>query len=106
MAGSGGASRTERSAIPFAISFRNGGTLALEAFDREPLVLALFAAPAVSRKASKRSSAFAPSCGGSSRSKRTPSHIGEVGAKGIGEIAITGGVAAIANAVYHATGRR
>jgi xanthine dehydrogenase YagR molybdenum-binding subunit len=34
------------------------------------------------------------------------SHVSEVGAKGVGEIGITGGVAAIANAVYHATGRR
>ncbi|HMJ56917.1 MAG TPA: xanthine dehydrogenase family protein molybdopterin-binding subunit [Polyangiaceae bacterium] len=33
-------------------------------------------------------------------------HVSEVGAKGIGEIGITGGVAAIANAVYHATGKR
>ena len=29
-----------------------------------------------------------------------------VGAKGIGEIGITGAAAAIANAVYHATGKR
>jgi xanthine dehydrogenase YagR molybdenum-binding subunit len=34
------------------------------------------------------------------------SHVNEVGAKGLGEIGITGSVAAIANAVYHATGRR
>jgi xanthine dehydrogenase YagR molybdenum-binding subunit len=33
-------------------------------------------------------------------------HVSQVGAKGIGEIGITGGVAAIANAVFHATGRR
>jgi xanthine dehydrogenase YagR molybdenum-binding subunit len=33
-------------------------------------------------------------------------HIGELGAKGIGEIGITGIAAAIANAVYHATGKR
>jgi xanthine dehydrogenase YagR molybdenum-binding subunit len=33
-------------------------------------------------------------------------HVSDVGAKGIGEIGITGGVAAIANAVYHATGKR
>jgi xanthine dehydrogenase YagR molybdenum-binding subunit len=33
-------------------------------------------------------------------------HSGEYGAKGIGEIGITGVTAAIANAVYHATGRR
>jgi xanthine dehydrogenase YagR molybdenum-binding subunit len=33
-------------------------------------------------------------------------HVSEVGAKGMGEIGITGGVAAIANAVYHATGKR
>jgi xanthine dehydrogenase YagR molybdenum-binding subunit len=32
--------------------------------------------------------------------------VSEVGAKGMGEIGITGGVAAIANAVYHATGKR
>jgi xanthine dehydrogenase YagR molybdenum-binding subunit len=32
--------------------------------------------------------------------------VSDVGAKGIGEIGITGGVAAIANAVYHATGKR
>lgn len=33
-------------------------------------------------------------------------HIGEFGAKGVGEVGITGVAAAIANAVYHATGRR
>jgi xanthine dehydrogenase YagR molybdenum-binding subunit len=33
-------------------------------------------------------------------------HVNDVGAKGIGEIGITGAVAAIANAVYHATGKR
>jgi xanthine dehydrogenase YagR molybdenum-binding subunit len=32
--------------------------------------------------------------------------VSDVGAKGMGEIGITGGVAAIANAVYHATGKR
>jgi xanthine dehydrogenase YagR molybdenum-binding subunit len=33
-------------------------------------------------------------------------HVNELGARGIGEIGITGVAAAIANAVYHATGRR
>jgi xanthine dehydrogenase YagR molybdenum-binding subunit len=33
-------------------------------------------------------------------------HVSAVGAKGIGEIGITGAAAAIANAVYHATGKR
>jgi xanthine dehydrogenase YagR molybdenum-binding subunit len=33
-------------------------------------------------------------------------HIGPLGAKGLGEIAICGVSPAIANAVYHATGRR
>ena len=33
-------------------------------------------------------------------------HVNELGAKGIGEIGITGAGAAIANAVYHATGQR
>jgi xanthine dehydrogenase YagR molybdenum-binding subunit len=33
-------------------------------------------------------------------------HIGEPGARGLGEIALTGVAAAIANAVFHATGRR
>jgi xanthine dehydrogenase YagR molybdenum-binding subunit len=33
-------------------------------------------------------------------------HVNDVGAKGIGEIGITGAGAAIANAVFHATGRR
>lgn len=33
-------------------------------------------------------------------------HINEIGVKGIGEIGITGTAAAIANAVYHATGKR
>ncbi|HSU39266.1 MAG TPA: hypothetical protein VLJ38_06855, partial [Polyangiaceae bacterium] len=33
-------------------------------------------------------------------------HVNEIGAKGIGEIGITGMPAAIANAVYHATGKR
>jgi xanthine dehydrogenase YagR molybdenum-binding subunit len=32
--------------------------------------------------------------------------VNEVGAKGIGEIGITGVAAAIANAVFHATGQR
>jgi len=32
--------------------------------------------------------------------------INELGAKGVGEIGITGVAAAIANAVYHATGNR
>jgi xanthine dehydrogenase YagR molybdenum-binding subunit len=33
-------------------------------------------------------------------------HVNELGAKGIGEIGITGAPAAIANAVFHATGKR
>ena len=33
-------------------------------------------------------------------------YVNEIGAKGIGEIGITGITAAIANAVYHATGKR
>jgi xanthine dehydrogenase YagR molybdenum-binding subunit len=33
-------------------------------------------------------------------------HVNSLGAKGVGEIGITGVAAAIANAVYHATGRR
>ena len=33
-------------------------------------------------------------------------HINSLGTKGIGEIGITGVAAAIANAVYHATGKR
>ena len=33
-------------------------------------------------------------------------HVNALGAKGIGEIGIVGGAAAIANAVYHATGKR
>jgi xanthine dehydrogenase YagR molybdenum-binding subunit len=33
-------------------------------------------------------------------------HINPIGAKGIGEIGITGSTAAIANAVFHATGKR
>lgn len=33
-------------------------------------------------------------------------HVSPIGVKGIGEIGITGGAAAVANAVYHATGRR
>jgi xanthine dehydrogenase YagR molybdenum-binding subunit len=33
-------------------------------------------------------------------------HVNEIGAKGIGEIGITGATAAIVNAVYHATGKR
>jgi xanthine dehydrogenase YagR molybdenum-binding subunit len=36
----------------------------------------------------------------------TDPHVSDVGAKGIGEIGITGAAAAIANAVYHATGKR
>ncbi|WP_163010490.1 molybdopterin cofactor-binding domain-containing protein, partial [Pseudomonas viridiflava] len=36
-----------------------------------------------------------------------PDHnIGEFGARGIGEIGVTGLAAAVANAVYHATGKR
>jgi len=33
-------------------------------------------------------------------------HISAIGAKGIGEIGITGSAAAIGNAVYHAAGKR
>jgi xanthine dehydrogenase YagR molybdenum-binding subunit len=33
-------------------------------------------------------------------------HVSAVGAKGIGEIGITGSAAAVANAIYHATGKR
>ena len=33
-------------------------------------------------------------------------HVNEVGVKGIGEIGIVGAAAAIANAVFHATGKR
>jgi xanthine dehydrogenase YagR molybdenum-binding subunit len=33
-------------------------------------------------------------------------YVSELGSKGIGEIGITGMTAAIANAVYHATGKR
>ena len=33
-------------------------------------------------------------------------YVNPIGVKGIGEIGITGTAAAIANAVYHATGRR
>ncbi len=36
----------------------------------------------------------------------TDTHINPIGVKGIGEIGITGAAAAIANAVYHATGKR
>jgi xanthine dehydrogenase YagR molybdenum-binding subunit len=32
--------------------------------------------------------------------------VSDIGAKGIGEVGITGVVAAVANAVFHATGRR
>jgi xanthine dehydrogenase YagR molybdenum-binding subunit len=35
-----------------------------------------------------------------------PDPITEVGVKGIGELALTGVAAAIANAVFHATGKR
>jgi xanthine dehydrogenase YagR molybdenum-binding subunit len=33
-------------------------------------------------------------------------HVNPIGAKGIGEIGITGSSAAVANAIFHATGRR
>lgn len=33
-------------------------------------------------------------------------HIGPLGAKGVGELGIVGSAAAVANAVYHATGKR
>ena len=33
-------------------------------------------------------------------------HLNELGARGIGEIGLTGVQAAVANAVYHATGKR
>ena len=38
-------------------------------------------------------------------STRHDAHLNPMGAKGIGEIGIVGTAAAIANAVYHATGR-
>jgi len=33
-------------------------------------------------------------------------HVNPIGAKGVGEIGITGVAAAVANAIYHATGKR
>ena len=50
----------------------------------------------------------APTCRTSTRSgsRRHDPHLNPMGAKGIGEIGITGTAAAIGNAVYHATGRR
>ena len=36
----------------------------------------------------------------------TDPHVNELGVKGLGEIGVCGTVAAIANAVYHATGKR
>ena len=33
-------------------------------------------------------------------------NVSPIGAKGIGEIGITGSAAAVANAIYHATGKR
>jgi xanthine dehydrogenase YagR molybdenum-binding subunit len=33
-------------------------------------------------------------------------HVNPIGVKGIGEIGITGAAAAVANAVFHATGKR
>jgi len=36
----------------------------------------------------------------------TDLHVNPIGAKGVGEIGITGVAAAVANAVYHATGKR
>jgi xanthine dehydrogenase YagR molybdenum-binding subunit len=33
-------------------------------------------------------------------------HVNEIGVKGIGEIGIVGAAAAVANAVFHATGKR
>jgi hypothetical protein len=39
-------------------------------------------------------------------SEKAPSHVNPLGAKGVAEIAICGVAPAIANAVYHATGRR
>ncbi|HUN32736.1 MAG TPA: 2Fe-2S iron-sulfur cluster-binding protein [Trebonia sp.] len=38
--------------------------------------------------------------------EETDPHLNPMGAKGIGEIGITGTAAAIGNAIYHATGRR
>lgn len=38
--------------------------------------------------------------------ERPDEHVSAIGAKGIGELPITGAAAAIANAVFHATGRR
>jgi xanthine dehydrogenase YagR molybdenum-binding subunit len=37
---------------------------------------------------------------------RPDPHINTLGCRGIGEISITGAAAAVANAVYHATGKR
>ena len=37
---------------------------------------------------------------------KTDEHVSFTGSKGIGEIGITGSSAAIANAIYHATGKR
>ncbi|MEL6166964.1 MAG: xanthine dehydrogenase family protein molybdopterin-binding subunit, partial [Cyanobacteria bacterium J06628_3] len=38
--------------------------------------------------------------------KEIDNHVNPIGTKGIGEIGITGVAAAVANAVYHATGKR
>ncbi len=38
--------------------------------------------------------------------EETDPHVNVIGAKGVGEIGITGVAAAVANAVYHATGKR
>lgn len=38
--------------------------------------------------------------------EETDPHVNPIGAKGVGEIGITGVAAAVANAVYHATGKR
>jgi xanthine dehydrogenase YagR molybdenum-binding subunit len=38
--------------------------------------------------------------------EETDHAVNDVGVKGIGELGMTGAAAAIANAVYHATGRR
>lgn len=38
--------------------------------------------------------------------ERPDPHISPIGVRGLGEIGITGVAAAIANAVYHATGKR
>jgi xanthine dehydrogenase YagR molybdenum-binding subunit len=107
MAGLYRGSRTERRAIPWTGTLANGRTLSLTAAHGELLVRDARSGRVVTRDlADYHVPVHADVPALDAVLVEADHSLSEVGAKGVGEIGITGGVAAIADAVYHATGRR